>query len=191
MCNAALDEPYMNSLNSIAQTPSPSSLCPLPVGSFSTALQQARYFIYNTEVYAWTYLQARRGFWLERVGFFFFFWNKELENSCLELAVVALYGLRCQFSCAQPLMGAGKCFAERVSGSPLRCDLLVKRLCISQEGLGMHASCSMYETKHLIEVEVSEWERIVFFSNHFLLCPGYSWVGFFHPLFLIFFKSFP
>lgn len=71
---------------------------------------------------------------------FFFFWNKELENSCLELAAVAWYGLRCQFSCAQPLTGAGKCFAERVSGSPLRCVMLVKRLCISQEDLGMHAS---------------------------------------------------
>lgn len=51
-------------------------------------------------MYAWTYLQARRGFWLER-----FFWNKELEKSCVELAAVAWYGLGCQFSRAQPLTG--------------------------------------------------------------------------------------
>lgn len=143
MCNAALDEPYMNPLNSIAQTPSPSSFCLLPVGSFSTALQQARIFHLQHRGVCLNIFAGQEGIlagescWV----FFFFFWNKELENSCLELAMGALYGLRCQFSCAQPLMGAGKCFAERVSGSPLRCDLLVKRLCISQEGLGMHASC--------------------------------------------------
>lgn len=110
----------LNSSNTFSQC----SLCSFPVGSFSTALQQARYFIYNTEVDAWTYLQARRGFWLERFLVVFFFLE---EGGRKFLPGVGSSGLVWVKVPVQLCSASDGCFAERVSGSPLRCALLVRR----------------------------------------------------------------
>lgn len=68
-------------------------------------------------------------------GWRYFLWIRELAKFCVELAAVALYGLRCQFSHAQPLPGGRQmlCWADpwvTSEGSP-NCQKAVHLLCRS------------------------------------------------------------
>lgn len=100
MCNAALVMTYAQSLDSTAQTPSPKA---------SSALFQLAPSVQfcNTPDISFTAQRCMPEHICRPGGDFGwrdFFWNRELEKSCVELAAVAWYGLRCQFSHAQLLM---------------------------------------------------------------------------------------